>query len=237
MARRPRGGLGSIVLLLAGAWVISLFVGGNEHAARNEQSTPASPKIVVDPIVKLDTPQISIREPTTEAEKPAATIEAVRWVRGSKVAFRAGPATSFTILDRFNTGRRVSLLQAAGDWSNVRDALTLREGWVASRFLAEREPSTRRPKNEERNPSIEKREPKPKPVVVPRVEISDVEIADRIIAQSIANYSGNCPCPFNTDRAGRRCGRRSAYSKPGGASPICFVGDVTPAMIAAFRRR
>jgi hypothetical protein len=50
--------------------------------------------------------------------------------------------------------------------------------------------------------------------------------AQRAIRQSIAAYSGSCPCPYSTDRAGRRCGARSAYSRPGGAAPLCFASDV-----------
>ncbi len=30
---------------------------------------------------------------------------------------------------------------------------------------------------------------------------------------------GNCQCPDNHDRAGRRCGKRSAFCRPGGDSP------------------
>jgi endonuclease YncB( thermonuclease family) len=30
-----------------------------------------------------------------------------------------------------------------------------------------------------------------------------------------------CNCPADTDRAGRRCGARSAYMRPGGATPTC----------------
>ncbi len=48
----------------------------------------------------------------------------------------------------------------------------------------------------------------------------------RAIRQSIAAYSGSCPCPYSVDRAGRRCGARSAYSKPGGAAPLCYASDV-----------
>ncbi len=48
----------------------------------------------------------------------------------------------------------------------------------------------------------------------------------RAIRQSIASYSGSCPCPYSVDRAGRRCGGRSAYSKPGGAAPLCYAADV-----------
>ncbi|HZG46733.1 MAG TPA: hypothetical protein VEZ41_10800 [Allosphingosinicella sp.] len=54
---------------------------------------------------------------------------------------------------------------------------------------------------------------------------SDSEV-QRAIRQSIAAYSGSCPCPYSVDRAGRRCGGRSAYSKPGGAAPLCYPADV-----------
>lgn len=64
---------------------------------------------------------------------------------------------------------------------------------------------------------------------------SDNEIKQILIEQSLARYPGNCPCPYNQDRAGRSCGRRSAYSKPGGYSPICYPNDVTDEMIAAYR--
>ena len=62
------------------------------------------------------------------------------------------------------------------------------------------------------------------------------EIKDILIRQSIAAYSGKCPCPYNRDRAGRSCGKRSAYSRPGGASPLCFKSDVRDAAVTAYRR-
>jgi hypothetical protein len=64
---------------------------------------------------------------------------------------------------------------------------------------------------------------------------TDSEIKREIINRSIADYPGNCPCPYNTDRAGRQCGRRSAYSRPGGASPICYAEDVTVQMVNEYR--
>jgi hypothetical protein len=66
---------------------------------------------------------------------------------------------------------------------------------------------------------------------------TDAEIKQEIIKQSIASYKGNCPCPYNVDRAGRMCGRRSAYSRPGGASPICYEKDVTQKMVEDYRNR
>jgi hypothetical protein len=64
---------------------------------------------------------------------------------------------------------------------------------------------------------------------------TDAEIKQSIIAESIASYRGNCPCPYNIDRAGHRCGARSAYSRPGGASPICYARDVTQKMVDDYR--
>lgn len=66
---------------------------------------------------------------------------------------------------------------------------------------------------------------------------NDDAIRDALIRQSIANYQGNCPCPYSKDRAGRNCGRRSAYSRPGGAAPLCYREDVTQEMIERFRKR
>lgn len=66
---------------------------------------------------------------------------------------------------------------------------------------------------------------------------SDSEIRQILINRSIAAYPGNCPCPYNLDRAGRRCGARSAYSKHGACAPVCYRTDVTDEMIAKYRRR
>lgn len=65
---------------------------------------------------------------------------------------------------------------------------------------------------------------------------SEAQIKQRIIRESIAAYPGSCPCPYNVDRAGRSCGRRSAYSRPGGYAPICYPNDVSRAQVEEWRR-
>jgi hypothetical protein len=67
--------------------------------------------------------------------------------------------------------------------------------------------------------------------------LTDAAIAQILIEDSIANYSGNCPCPYNAARYGSRCGKRSAYSRPGGYSPLCFKEDVTKEMVQEYRAR
>lgn len=39
---------------------------------------------------------------------------------------------------------------------------------------------------------------------------TDSEIRQAIIRESIARYSGSCPCPYSVDRGGRRCRGRCA---------------------------
>ncbi len=65
--------------------------------------------------------------------------------------------------------------------------------------------------------------------------ISDTQIKENIIKESIAEYPGTCACPFNRARNGSSCGKRSAWSKAGGYSPICYKDEVTKEMIKAWR--
>ena len=65
----------------------------------------------------------------------------------------------------------------------------------------------------------------------------DQQIIQNIISESIANYSGNCPCPYNRASNGSSCGRRSAYSKVGGYAPVCYAQDVTPPMISTYKHK
>uniref|UniRef100_I2Q055 Uncharacterized protein n=1 Tax=Desulfovibrio sp. U5L TaxID=596152 RepID=I2Q055_9BACT len=64
---------------------------------------------------------------------------------------------------------------------------------------------------------------------------TDAEVRDLIIKASVQSYPGNCPCPYNTMRNGRACGGRSAYSRPGGRSPLCYPKDVSDQMVKAYR--
>lgn len=57
-----------------------------------------------------------------------------------------------------------------------------------------------------------------------------------LIKQSIGSYSGNCACPYNTTANGSRCGKRSAYSRQGGAKPLCYPEDVSDKMIQNYRK-
>jgi hypothetical protein len=68
---------------------------------------------------------------------------------------------------------------------------------------------------------------------------TDQDIAAKIVQESRQAYYAtghSCACPEDLARNGSRCGGRSAYSRPGGASPKCYVKDVTLGEIADWRR-
>lgn len=65
---------------------------------------------------------------------------------------------------------------------------------------------------------------------------SDADIRHLIIQESIASYPGPCACPYSSARNGSRCGRRSAYRRPGGYPPLCYDRDVSDEQVRAYRQ-
>lgn len=66
---------------------------------------------------------------------------------------------------------------------------------------------------------------------------SSAQIKNAIIKESIASYPGNCPCPYHSARNGSSCGKRSAYSRAGGYSVMCYPADVSDEMVRSYRQR
>jgi hypothetical protein len=64
----------------------------------------------------------------------------------------------------------------------------------------------------------------------------DIDIWRMIISDSIASYRHLCPCPYSPNRAGRRCGTRSAHSRVDG-SVMCYVSDIPEEEVARYRER
>lgn len=59
-------------------------------------------------------------------------------------------------------------------------------------------------------------------------------LKEQMIQESIDRYLGNCPCPYHRDKRGRQCGKCSAWSREGGASPLCFPEDISADMVREF---
>lgn len=132
----------------------------------------------------------------------------------SELRLRSFASSSARIVTTLPRGQRVEASRTDGSWVHVRvPALNMR-GVVAARYLSETCID---------GPEMTRR-------TMPRGDIINI-----ILNESRRGYSGSCACPNDRDRAGRRCGRRSAYSRPGGASPLCYANDVSDASIARFR--
>ncbi len=210
--------------LLCGVILLGIMKLGETPEGGRGVASPSPTATVPSAPAKLEPDQLPTPEMRSTPVAPAQDAERSepKFVRGNSVALRQPPNAKANILDRLKLGKRVMVLAHEGQWSRVRDDLTQREGWVASRLLSDDEP-------------VAKREaPDVKETVEVKPKISPSIIIQRIIAESIAGYPGTCACPYSTDRRGRKCGSRSAHSKPGGYSPICFAGDVTRSMIEAY---
>lgn len=62
-------------------------------------------------------------------------------------------------------------------------------------------------------------------------------IEEKVLQWRLSQYKGNCPCPYSIAADNSVCGGRSAYSRPGGEDPICYVSEVTVDDIAAYLAR
>jgi len=61
--------------------------------------------------------------------------------------------------------------------------------------------------------------------------LTDAEIVQSIILASRAEYFATghpYACAYDHARNGSYCGRRSAYSRPGGYEPKCYPKDISP---------
>lgn len=158
----------------------------------------------------------STTTPARPAASAAATIREVRYVAADVLNLRASPSTSAAVVAKLILGRELVVLAKVEGWLEV-EADGGTRGWVSSDYVSTSKPRPRAPMQAAA------------PVAAPAVDRAAV--VQQIIRQSISAYPGNCPCPYNTDRAGRSCGRRSAWSKAGGYAPLWYAADVTDSMI------
>ena len=72
--------------------------------------------------------------------------------------------------------------------------------------------------------------PAPKPAVVAPAPVppgvakasEPPPVASKALVPIRAALTGICDCPYDRAKNGSICGGRSAYSRPGGRSPICY---------------
>lgn len=223
MAKR-KSGLGSWIVFGIVIFGIAQCSGSNDRstgqstaAARPSvtQEAPAAPSVTAQPSSQRPAPNIPLAAPSP----------IIRYVSASSLNVRSAPNTGAAVIGSLANGAEVRVFETDGSWARL--SQTGEEGrWVHGDYLTAQRPA-------------------PPPAPVPQMAIVQQpatptvprsQIVQEIINRSIRSYSGNCPCPYNYTASGRRCGGNSAYSRPGGASPICYPSDVTEAMIQAFLR-
>ena len=205
-------------------WLLSLF---DEDSARDVTAHARLEQARSSPKSGDGSPSITIVGADPAALEKGLAGQDTAWVvvTGDGVRLRSAAGTHGEVLAAFNRGDILQHIATRGDWANLRHRESGQSGWMHSSYL--------------------ERSGEPDGLLAPKLDtfgagkvpgsaISQAAIAKLIIEQSIAGYRGSCPCPYNRDRAGRRCGRRSAYSREGGAAPLCYPGDVTQAQLAQF---
>jgi hypothetical protein len=158
---------------------------------------------------------------------PKQVIERTMYVTASSLNVRSTPDPAATVLLKAGKGTAVLAVGLQGEWVEVKLS-NGSTGWMNSTYLSEA-PALQLKQDVVTPPK--KAEPPPRPA------IDRNAIVSALIAESQASYPGNCPCPENRMRNGRRCGGNSAWSKGGGYSPLCYSSDVTDAMIKTYLSR
>lgn len=185
--------------IIAGAIAIDLF-GRHDEPSSQKSGAPASPAGNVTQDHAPPQPLFNVRP--DEKQTPAPEILFATTV----VNFRSAPGTSGSIITRIPRGAMVSARGSQGSWRQVEYGGL--GGWVASRYLS----ATVAPLPAEgRRPAVSApRQPR----AAEQEHRSGEPIRDP--------YVGVCDCPYDRMRNGRRCGGNSAYSRPGGRSPVCY---------------
>ena len=221
LTRRPVAFLGWVAILVMGAVIFGSF--------NNRSSGPASQGSIER---RTSVDQASIAQPAAQVPAIPSPLHSVSmeptvlYVTATELNVRSRPDGTATVLLTAPKGAPVVAVGGVDGWYEVQlnDGST---GWMSSDYL-----STSQPSGETENPVAA---PKAPAVALPAYDRSAVISA--LIAASQRSYPGNCPCPENRMRNGRRCGGNSAWSKGSGYSPLCYPSDVTQKMIDDYLAR
>lgn len=153
-------------------------------------------------------------QPALKPSGPKATTSgaaATATVTADTLLVRQRPSRNAPVVLRLHQGDRVNVLATSVTWWQIDPdgSGVLPSGFVASQYLRS-DASSQLPR---------------------KTVLTDAEVAQQIIAEGLARYPGNCGCPYQTDRAGHRCGARSAYVRRGGYALYCYPSDVPQAQI------
>lgn len=182
------------------------------EAARPATQPHANP-IAIKPVAKSSPPRPLVDVDVAKPKTPAPSIEAWEVFTTAKVRVRSGPNTKSTALRTIEKGTRLVSRSQKDGWHQVSYENT--EGWVRSDYLADRAPEI-----------VPAPDPPPAAIISkPQRRAAEPVRVARTGEAIRAPVTGSCDCPYDRMRNGRSCGGRSAWSKPGGRQPVCFVGE------------
>ena len=170
------------------------------------------------PVTKVTPDKIISNLPNAEAaspepQKPTATAAKVslsspkaeiawlgyKYISKNSVNVRALPSVKSLKVGNLKLNTQLKYYQYTGGWYQIKLPNSQALGWIRGDLLAnDRRRIQSKPKTPLAIKSAKKAGPRRSP------------------------YYGTCDCPYDRTRKGARCGGRSAYSKPGGRSPVCY---------------
>lgn len=217
-----------VVLVVAGLWLVSRNDDSGSRQPTVDRTSVTSPT-PSDRFSATPPRQTAAVDPQADSRPSRRTLYTT-----TRANVRRGPSDKTPVVAALHPGAPVVELSTLADWTEISDGADRRLGWIATRLLSST-PGGKPERPTEDRPATETptRASPPKPAAPPA--LSHATIVARIISESRGSYSGSCGCPDDRDRAGRRRGGRSAYSRAGGASVVCYPNDVTPAMIQQFQ--
>ena len=208
---------------------------GSQLISSNTSSTAKVPSLAIDPKKFSDIQALpktvalkSTGVPVLSNPPKIQIAPDFVFVTGSRVNVRKGPSTQNAVVGAFSRGAKLVIHETSGGWSRVSGQSTTHSlsGWMASRFLSADKPAVQ----------IVAPAPKKRRIAVPTSR-EVTQARKTLISQSIAGHNGNCACPYQRDRANRKCGKRSAWSKPGGYEPLCYDSDINISRLTSFFAR
>jgi uncharacterized protein YgiM (DUF1202 family) len=158
-----------------------------------------------DPVYRPSqpTPSVSPLAGAQQQQNPTVTVPLVQTVMyaRSRVRVRSGPSIDAQVVLTTEPGASVLVTAREGEWLKV--SVGGRTGWIRRDLLTGKPPPADSPS------ALVTKRVQPKP-------------SDRSGEPIRDPYVGTCDCPYDRMRNGRACGGRSAYSRPGGRSPVCY---------------
>lgn len=198
----------AIVIVGAGLWWLSSKAPerappppDTNSATRIDQGPRGQPQAApVQPPPAAPAPRPAA--PAPRFDPPATALRAVRLFTSTTARVRAGPGTTFPVVTVLPAGQSLDGFEVTGEWRRVTAGGAA--GWVHVDLLADVMPAA------------------PRPLVSAPRPAADPAPTRRGGNPVREPYVGRCDCPYDVMRNGRLCGGRSAYSRPGGRSPICY---------------